>query len=70
MNPVKKIQQQINMNKDRALFIAKSFIPEDSKALYYKEICNGCQHDDKEEFLECCYCQDGNCYMEDEKGEK
>lgn len=52
-------------NKNRALHIAKSFIPKGNIKDYYKEICNGCTYKNVSECLECCYCQDGSYYEED-----
>jgi len=55
------MDKQNECNKNRALFIAKSFIPKDSISLYYTEICNGCKYK-RIECLEFCYCQDGDNY--------
>ena len=63
----RKAFKQYDLNKQRALCIATKFIPKDSMKLYYSELCNGCKcNNDKQEYLECCYCQDGSYYEEEQ----
>lgn len=57
--------KDLRENNNRALSIAKSFIPNESEKLYYREICNGCKYDKEVECQECCYCQDGIFYVKD-----
>lgn len=58
-----KAFKQYDINKQRAISIATNFIPKESIKLYYAEICKGCKCDnDREEYLVCCYCQNGSLY--------